>query len=41
MADGMGRPELGVLGKILIFEREMPYVKRTVHLILVNEAIGF
>lgn len=41
MAGGMGRPELGVLGKILIFEREMPYVKRTVHLILMNEAIGF
>ena len=37
----MGRPELGALGKILIFEREMPYVSRSIHLILVNEALGF
>ncbi len=41
MARGMGRPELGVLGKLLIFEREMPYVSRSVRLILVNEALGF
>jgi LUD domain len=41
MARGMGRPELGVLGKVLIFEREMPYVSRSIHLILVNEALGF
>ncbi len=41
MARGMGRPELGALGKILIFEREMPYVSRSVRLILVNEALGF
>lgn len=41
MARGMGRPELGVLGKILIFEREMPYLSRSVRLILVNEALGF
>jgi LUD domain len=41
MAREMGRPELGVLGKLLIFEREMPYVSRKIHLILVNEALGF
>jgi L-lactate utilization protein LutC len=41
MARGMGRPELGVLGKLLIFEREMPYVSRSIRLILVNEALGF
>jgi hypothetical protein len=41
MARGMGRPELGALGKILIFEREMPYTSRNIRLILVNEALGF
>jgi hypothetical protein len=41
MARGMGRPELGVLGKLLIFEREMPYLSRSIRLILVNEALGF
>jgi len=40
MARGMGRPELGVSREVLIFEREMPYVSRSIHLILVNEALG-
>jgi L-lactate utilization protein LutB len=41
MAREMGRPELGALGKILIFEREMPYTSRNINLIIVNEALGF
>jgi len=41
MAREMGRPELGALGKILIFEREMPYTSRSIHLIIVNEELGF
>jgi len=41
MAREMGRPELGALGKILVFEREMPYTSRSIHLIIVNETLGF
>jgi L-lactate utilization protein LutC len=29
------------VGKLLIFEREAPYLHRTVHLVLVNEVLGF
>jgi|WetSurMetagenome_2_1015567.scaffolds.fasta_scaffold05099_6 L-lactate utilization protein LutB len=31
----------GVVGKILVFERESPMLKRSVNLILVNEVLGF
>jgi L-lactate utilization protein LutC len=31
----------GVTGKILVFERESPMLKRSVNLILVNEVLGF
>ena len=31
----------GVMGKILVFERESPMLKRSVNLILVNEVLGF
>lgn len=31
----------GVVGKILVFERESPMLKRSLHLILVNEVLGF
>jgi hypothetical protein len=36
-----GKPELGVLAKILIIENEMAYTGRSVHLLLVEEALGF
>jgi L-lactate utilization protein LutC len=29
------------IGKLLLFEREAPYLLRTVHLVLVNEVLGF
>ena len=29
------------VGKLLVFEREAPYLHRTVHLVLVNEVLGF
>ena len=41
MAEGMGKPELGVLAKILIIEREMAYTGRKIHLIFVEQALGF
>jgi L-lactate utilization protein LutC len=31
----------GVIGKVLVFERESPMLKRSVNLILVNEVLGF
>ena len=31
----------GVIGKILVFERESPLLRRNIHLILVNEVLGF
>jgi L-lactate utilization protein LutC len=31
----------GVIGKILVFERESPLLRRSIHLILVNEVLGF
>ncbi len=31
----------GVVGKILVFERESPMLRRSVNLILVNEVLGF
>lgn len=31
----------GVVGKILVFERESPMLRREIHLILVNEVLGF
>jgi hypothetical protein len=31
----------GVVGKILVFERESPMLRRSVSLILVNEVLGF
>jgi hypothetical protein len=31
----------GVIGKILVFERKSPILKRSVNLILVNEMLGF
>jgi len=36
-----GRPDLGVVGKLLIFEREMAHLSRNVHLILVEDMLGF
>lgn len=29
------------IGKLLVFEREAPYLHRTVNLVLVNEVLGF
>jgi hypothetical protein len=29
------------VGKILVFEREAPYLHRSVNLLLVNEVLGF
>ncbi len=31
----------GVIGKILVFERESPMLRRSINLILVNEVLGF
>jgi len=36
-----GRPDLGVVGKLLVFEREMTHLSRSVHLILIDEMLGF
>ena len=36
-----GRPDLGVVGKLLVFEREMAHLSRNVHLILVDDMLGF
>jgi hypothetical protein len=41
MAEGMSKPELGVLAKILIFEREMEYTGRKIHLIFVEQSLGY
>ncbi len=37
----LGRDGAGTIGKILIFENEAAHLKRNVHLILVNETVGF
>jgi hypothetical protein len=29
------------IGKLLVFEREAPYLHRTINLVLVNEVLGF
>jgi hypothetical protein len=31
----------GVIGKILVIERESPLLRRSVNLVLVNEVLGF
>jgi L-lactate utilization protein LutC len=36
-----GEKSGSTIGKILIFEREVPFLNRHVHLILVNEILGF
>ena len=36
-----GKDAGSFIGKLMIFEREAPYLHRTVNLILVNEALGF
>jgi L-lactate utilization protein LutC len=36
-----GKESVSFIGKILIFEREAPYLQRKVHLLLVNEILGF
>lgn len=36
-----GEKAQGIIGKILIFEHESPNLHRSVHLILVNEVLGF
>ena len=36
-----GRPDLGVVGKLLIFEREMAHLSRNVHLVFVDDMLGF
>jgi hypothetical protein len=41
MAEGMGKPELGVLAKVLIVEKEMAYTDRKIHLIFVEQSLGF
>ncbi|MFZ1080473.1 MAG: lactate utilization protein [Candidatus Kryptoniota bacterium] len=37
----LGRDGAGTVGKLLIFENEATYLKRNVHLIMVNEVLGF
>jgi L-lactate utilization protein LutB len=37
----LGRDGAGTIGKLLIFENEAAYLLRNVHLILVNESLGF
>jgi len=37
----LGRDGAGTIGKLLIFENEAAYLHRNVHLILVNESLGF
>ena len=36
-----GKDAGSFIGKLMIFEREAPYLRRNVNLILVNEALGF
>jgi L-lactate utilization protein LutC len=36
-----GKEAGSLIGKILVFEREAPYLQRKVHLLLVNEVLGF
>jgi L-lactate utilization protein LutC len=36
-----GNEARSVIGKLLIFEREAPYLRRNVNLLLVNEVLGF
>jgi L-lactate utilization protein LutC len=36
-----GKESGSFIGKILVFEREAPYLQRKVHLLLVNEVLGF
>jgi L-lactate utilization protein LutC len=36
-----GEKAQAIIGKILIFEQESPYLHRTINLILVNEELGF
>jgi L-lactate utilization protein LutC len=36
-----GKQSGSFVGKLLVFEREAPYLHRTVHLVLVNEVLGF
>ena len=36
-----GNEARSFIGKLLIFEREAPYLHRTVNLVLVNEVLGF
>jgi hypothetical protein len=41
LGKSQGRTGLGTIGKILIFEREVPYLQRSIRLILVNDVLGF
>lgn len=41
MTKTLGRPDLGVVGKILFLEREMPHLERKVHLVFVEDLLGF
>ena len=36
-----GPESKGVVGKLLVFERKSPMPRRSIHLILVNEVLGF
>ena len=36
-----GKESRSFIGKILVFEREAPYLHRKVHLLLVNQVLGF
>jgi hypothetical protein len=40
MASRLGRPDAGVLGKTLIFERELAYTNRTIRVLFLDEVIG-
>ena len=40
MASRLGRPDAGVLGKTLIFERELAYTNRKIRVLFLDEVIG-
>lgn len=37
----MGNKNGSYIGKVLIFEKELPYMRRNLNMILVNEVLGF
>jgi L-lactate utilization protein LutC len=41
MGISLGRAGMGTIGKILLFETEVAYLQRKIHLLLVNEVLGY